>query len=264
MGGVTRRSDRARRSHRRRAVAIYLALVGMYTKFADLAARRRAGHARARPHRRARARRRVRGDAPSHRRGGAHAVPFAGGRRRGGLDGARRPASSSRRAVCVRGLVRCRSHPRGLHLGHPGADRLPDVRQGRPGRPRRPRSGCAVVGGAIGGFARTAPANVRRPATTGLLAVLLLGMLQRIVPIVFVELGFRGGLAVPPRARTDVFGGGHRLRRRCRGRASTGIDAGRPQAVDSARPCRPSHPLGSACWSGSSRCCSPCPCFWAL
>ncbi len=50
--------------------------------------------------------------------------------------------------------------------------------------------GVCGVGGAIGGFARTAPARIRHPVTTGLLAVLLLGMLQRIVPIVFVELGF--------------------------------------------------------------------------
>ena len=50
---------------------------------------------------------------------------------------------------------------------------------------------ACVIGGAVGGFARTAPAHVRRPATAGLLSVLLLGMLQRIVPIVFVELGFQ-------------------------------------------------------------------------
>ncbi len=67
--------------------------------------------------------------------------------------------------------------------------------------------GLSVVGGAIGGFARTAPANVRRPATTGLLAVLLLGMLQRIVPIVFVELGFRADWLYRPGRGLTVFGG---------------------------------------------------------
>ena len=50
--------------------------------------------------------------------------------------------------------------------------------------------GMCVLGGAIGGFARTAPARIRRPAAAGVLAVLLLGLLQRIVPIVFVELGY--------------------------------------------------------------------------
>jgi len=50
--------------------------------------------------------------------------------------------------------------------------------------------GASVVGGAVGGFARTAPARVRDPVSIGVVAVLLLGLLQRIVPIVFVELGF--------------------------------------------------------------------------
>jgi branched-chain amino acid transport system permease protein len=49
----------------------------------------------------------------------------------------------------------------------------------------------SVLGGVIGGFARTAPEPVRRPVSVGVLAVLLLGLLQRIVPIVFIELGFR-------------------------------------------------------------------------
>ena len=50
--------------------------------------------------------------------------------------------------------------------------------------------GLCVVGGVVGGFARTAPAAIRRPASAGVLAVILLGLLQRIVPIVFVQLGF--------------------------------------------------------------------------
>jgi hypothetical protein len=50
--------------------------------------------------------------------------------------------------------------------------------------------GLCVVGGVVGGFARTAPVAIRRPATAGVLAVILFGLLQRIVPIVFVELGF--------------------------------------------------------------------------
>jgi len=50
--------------------------------------------------------------------------------------------------------------------------------------------GLCVVGGVVGGFARTAPVAIRRPVTAGVLAVILFGLLQRIVPIVFVELGF--------------------------------------------------------------------------
>jgi branched-chain amino acid transport system permease protein len=49
--------------------------------------------------------------------------------------------------------------------------------------------GLCAFGGAIGGFARTAPAVIRKPASLGVLAVLLLGLLQRIIPIVLVELG---------------------------------------------------------------------------
>jgi branched-chain amino acid transport system permease protein len=48
----------------------------------------------------------------------------------------------------------------------------------------------SVAGGAVGGFARTAPLPVRRPVSVGVLAVMLLGLLQRIVPIVLVELGY--------------------------------------------------------------------------
>ena len=50
--------------------------------------------------------------------------------------------------------------------------------------------GLCVAGGLVGGFARTAPGVIRRPATAGIIAVILFGLLQRIIPIVFVELGF--------------------------------------------------------------------------
>ena len=56
----------------------------------------------------------------------------------------------------------------------------------------------SVAGGAIGGFARTAPADLRKPAAVGILAVLLLGLLQRIVPIIFVELGFEADWLYSP------------------------------------------------------------------
>jgi len=49
--------------------------------------------------------------------------------------------------------------------------------------------GLCAFGGAIGGFARTAPAVIRKPVSLGVLAVLLLGLLQRIIPIMLVELG---------------------------------------------------------------------------
>jgi branched-chain amino acid transport system permease protein len=55
-----------------------------------------------------------------------------------------------------------------------------------------------IAGGAIGGFARTAPAGLRKPAAVGILAVLLLGLLQRIVPIIFVELGFEADWLYSP------------------------------------------------------------------
>ena len=63
-----------------------------------------------------------------------------------------------------------------------------------------------AAGGVIGGFARTAPAVVRKPVSVGVLAVLLLGLLQRIIPIVFVELGFEADWLYRP-ASGLTFGG---------------------------------------------------------
>ena len=67
--------------------------------------------------------------------------------------------------------------------------------------------GLCVVGGAVGGFARTAPAAVRRPASAGILAVILFGLLQRIIPIVFVELGFEADWLYDRGAGLTWFGG---------------------------------------------------------
>jgi branched-chain amino acid transport system permease protein len=67
--------------------------------------------------------------------------------------------------------------------------------------------GLCVVGGAVGGFARTAPEAVRRPATAGILAVILFGLLQRIIPIVFVELGFEADWLYDRSAGLTWFGG---------------------------------------------------------
>jgi len=67
--------------------------------------------------------------------------------------------------------------------------------------------GLCVVGGAVGGFVRTAPAAVRRPASAGILAVILFGLLQRIIPIVFVELGFEADWLYDRGAGLTWFGG---------------------------------------------------------
>jgi branched-chain amino acid transport system permease protein len=56
----------------------------------------------------------------------------------------------------------------------------------------------SVVAGAIGGFARTAPASVRAPAAAGVLAVLAFGLLQRIVPIVLIQLGIESDWLYSP------------------------------------------------------------------
>jgi branched-chain amino acid transport system permease protein len=50
--------------------------------------------------------------------------------------------------------------------------------------------GLSAAGGAVGGLARTAPAVARAPLAVGTLSVLAMALLQRIVPIVFIELGF--------------------------------------------------------------------------
>ena len=49
----------------------------------------------------------------------------------------------------------------------------------------------SAIGGAAGGFARTAPAAIRKPLAAGLLAVLLMGLLKRIIPIALIQLGIK-------------------------------------------------------------------------
>jgi branched-chain amino acid transport system permease protein len=58
--------------------------------------------------------------------------------------------------------------------------------------------GLCTAAGAAGGLARTAPRDLRTPLTVGLISVLVLGLLQRIVPIVFVELGFEADWLYSP------------------------------------------------------------------
>jgi len=59
---------------------------------------------------------------------------------------------------------------------------------------------CAAAG-LVGGFARTAPDAIRKPATVGVTAVLALGLLQRIVPIILVELGIEADWLYSPVTR---------------------------------------------------------------
>jgi branched-chain amino acid transport system permease protein len=64
-----------------------------------------------------------------------------------------------------------------------------------------------IAGGVVGGFARTAPGDIRKPASVGVLAVLLFGLLQRIVPIVLVELGYEADWAYRAGSGLTVLGG---------------------------------------------------------
>lgn len=64
-----------------------------------------------------------------------------------------------------------------------------------------------IVGGAVGGFVRTAPDDVRKPTSVGVLAVLLFGLLQRIVPIMLVELGYEADWLYRAGSGLTVLGG---------------------------------------------------------
>ena len=64
----------------------------------------------------------------------------------------------------------------------------------------------SVLGGTVGGLARTAPAQARAPLAVGTLAVLAMALLQRIIPIVFVELGFEADWLYAPSRGLTWFG----------------------------------------------------------
>jgi branched-chain amino acid transport system permease protein len=70
-----------------------------------------------------------------------------------------------------------------------------------------PLLALSVAGGALGGFARTGPDRLRGPVAVGVLAVVVLGLLQRVVPIVFVELGFEADWLYGPGSGLTVTGG---------------------------------------------------------
>ena len=135
MGGVPTRSI-VRAGLLGGAGAIYVALVGLYTKFADLelvgeqitlgrvlivAPAFVAAFAVTRP-------RVVAGERRSVELRGGLAV---------GAVSALVGGAALLRGDLVRRLVRRRPDPRGLRRRHRTADRLPDVRQGRAGRPAR-------------------------------------------------------------------------------------------------------------------------------
>ena len=64
-----------------------------------------------------------------------------------------------------------------------------------------------IAGGVVGGFARAAPDDLRKPASVGVLAVLLFGLLQRIVPIALVELGYEARWLYRAGSGLTVLGG---------------------------------------------------------
>jgi branched-chain amino acid transport system permease protein len=64
-----------------------------------------------------------------------------------------------------------------------------------------------IAGGVVGGFARTAPDDLRKPVSVGVLAVLLFGLLQRIVPIALVELGYDADWLYRAGSGLTVLGG---------------------------------------------------------
>ena len=53
----------------------------------------------------------------------------------------------------------------------------------------------------MGDLARTAPAAARAPLAVGTIAVIAMALLQRIIPIVFVELGFKADWLYSPVTR---------------------------------------------------------------
>ena len=170
------------------AVAIYVSLVGLYTKFADLALVGEqvtlgrvllvapalvAAYAVTRP-------RIVAGE--------RRAVPFAGGVGAGAVTGAVTGAVFAAAVWFADWFGVDRIREVFVSVTEPLIDFL-TFGMGVPAG-LLVLGGLSVLGGAVGAFARTAPADVRKPVSVGVLAVLVLGLLQRIVPIVFVELGF--------------------------------------------------------------------------
>jgi branched-chain amino acid transport system permease protein len=178
------------------AVAIYMALVGLYTKFADLALVGRqitlgrillfapaliAAYAVTRP-------RVVTGE--------RRAVPMRGGVVAGALVGVLTGAVFAVAVWFADWFGVDRIHEVFISITQPLLDFLTFDKGVPAGLVLLVVVG--VVGGLIGGFARTAPSTARRPAAVGVLAVVTLGLLQRIVPIVLIQLGIEADWLYSP------------------------------------------------------------------
>ena len=176
--------------------AIYIALVGLYTKFADLevvgeqitlgrlmlvAPALVAAYAVTRP-------RVVAGE--------RHPVAFARGVAAGALTGVVTGLAFAAAAWFAEWFGIDRIREVFIQVSEPLIDFLTFDRGVPDGLPIL--VGLSVVGGAVGGLARTAPARIRAPLAVGTITVVAMGLLQRIVPIVFVELGFEADWLYSP------------------------------------------------------------------
>lgn len=123
-------------------------------------------------------------------------------------------------------------------------------------------AGLCVLSGGVGAFASTAPVRVRAPVSVGVLAVLLLGLLQRIVPIVLLELGVEADwLYSPVTGGLTWLGGMGVFAAAAAGNILWKRGAGEPASASGAL-CGQRQPRGWGYRSGysascsSSRCCS--------
>jgi branched-chain amino acid transport system permease protein len=169
------------------AIAIYIALVGLYTRFADLelvgeqvtlgrvmlvAPALLAGYVVTRP-------RTVAGE--------RHVVAFGPGLAIGTVSGVVTGATFAAATAFADWFGVDRIREVFIQISEPLIDFV-TYGLGVPGG-LLVLVAASAAGGAVGAFARTAPAAIRKPASVGVAAVLLLGLLQRIVPIVLVQLG---------------------------------------------------------------------------
>lgn len=178
------------------AVCVYISLVGLYTRFADLelvgaqvtlarvlilAPAAVAAYAVARP-------RTV---------GGVRAAPSLGaGLSAGGMTGLTTGAAFAALIAFAEWFGVDRIREVFVNVTEPLIDFL-TFGQGVPaGLPILVVA--SVLGGLVGGFARTAPETIRGPVGVGIIAVIGMGLLQRIVPIILVELGIEADWLYSP------------------------------------------------------------------
>jgi len=67
--------------------------------------------------------------------------------------------------------------------------------------------GLGLVAGALGGLARTGDRLVVGPAIAAVTTVIVMGLLQRIVPVAMIQLGFEPDFLYSPRTRSLTWGG---------------------------------------------------------